>query len=301
MLDLNYHHLKHFYHVALLKSFTKASADLKISQPTLSEQVKSLESSIGFPLFKRNKNELELTEVGRFVHFEASKIFKTGNDLVRSINSGEYFQINRLKIGVMNSVPKLIVSHFLKFAFKIDSNIEVEFQEHDMSILKSLLSEGKLDLLISDDPTIGAGKEKYLNYDIGVSPIAIFKSKKDTTKFKNLPGDLSGQKFVLPIQGSQLRSKLDFWFYNNGISPKISAEASDTALIKVLGSEGAGLFVSPIFLSAEIESTFNCKNIFEINSLNQHFFLISTEFSQEKKTVNALVKLLQEKTIFYNI
>lgn len=301
MLDLNYHHLKHFYHVAILKSFTKASVELKISQPTLSEQVKSLEKSIGFPLFKRNKSDLQLTEVGRHVLDEASKIFKTGNDLIKSINTGEYTHIKRLKVGVMNSIPKLIVSHFLKFALKIDSNIEIEFQEHDMSILKSLLSSEKLDLLISDDPVFGVGGEKYLNYNIGVSPVAIFKSKKNKTNFKNLPGDLSGQRFILPIQGSQLRSQLDFWFYSNGISPKISVEASDTALIKDLGGEGAGLFVSPIFLSKEIESKFQCKNIFEINSLNQHFFLISTEFNVEKKIIKSLVNAIKEKTIFHNI
>ena len=301
MFDLNYLHLKHFYHVALLKSFTKASLELKISQPTLSEQVKNLEKSIGNSLFKRNKGVLQLTEVGRHVFDEAAKIFKTGNDLIKSINSGEFIQIKRLKIGVMNSIPKLIVSRFLKFVLKLDANIEVEFQEHDLSILQSLLNDEKLDLLISDDPAIGLGKEKFLNFNIGVSPVAIYQSKNDKTKLKTLPSDLSGQRFILPIQGSQLRSQLDFWFFSNGVSPKVSAEASDTALIKVLGSEGAGLFISPIFLSKEIESKYNCKKIFEINSLNQHFFIISNESSLEKKIINSLIKLLQEKTIFQQI
>lgn len=298
MLDLNYLHLKHFYHVALLKSFTKASMELKISQPTLSEQVKSLEKNIGFSLFKRNKGLLHLTEVGKFVFNEAYKIFKTGDDLIQSINSGEFTQIKRLKVGVMNSIPKLIVSRFLEFVLKIDPNIEVEFQEHDMTVLKSLLINEKLDLLISDDPAIGVGKEKILNFNIGDSPVAIFKSKKDKANFKNLPSDFSNQGFVLPIQGSQLRSQLDFWFYSNGISPKIIAEASDTALIKVLGSEGAGLFVSPIFLSKEIESKFNCKNIYEIKSLHQHFFIICTEFNIEKKVIHNLIKSLKDETIF---
>ena len=94
---------------------------------------------------------------------------------------------------------------------------------------------------------------------------------------------------------------MDFWFYSNEILPKISVEASDTALIKVLGGEGAGLFVSPIFLSKEIESKFYCKNIFEIGSINQHFFLISTEFNVEKKIINSLINAIKEKTIFHNI
>lgn len=300
MIELNYLHLNHFYQVAFLRSFTKASIELKISQPTLSEQVKSLEKNIGASLFKRKKGDLQLTEVGRHVFNEASIIFKLGNDLIQSINSGEYIHIKKLKVGVMNSIPKLIVARFLKFVLEMDSNIEVEFQEHDFSVLKSLLNEEKLDLLISDDPAIGIGKEKFLNYIIGISPVAIFKSKKYKSNIKKLPSDFSGQRFILPIQGSHLRSQLDFWFYSNGISPKITAEASDTALIKVLGSEGAGLFVSPIFLSKEIESKFDCKNIFEINSLNQHFFIISTEFNLGKKEINSLIKVIKEKTVFQN-
>jgi len=298
MLEMNYLHLNHFFKVATLKSFTKASIELKISQPTLSEQVKTLEKNIGTTLFKRKKGDLQLTEAGKFVFNEASQIFKLGGDLIKCINSGDYVRVKKLKVGVMNSIPKLIVSRFLKFVMDIDSNIEVEFQEHDFSILKALLVEEKLDLLISDDPAIGIEKEKFLNFLIGISPVAIFKSKKSKMKFINLPEEFSGQKFILPIQGSRLRSQLDFWFYSNKISPKVTAEASDTALIKVLGSEGAGLFVSPNFLSKEIEGKFNCKNIFEIKSLHQHFFIICSEFSMGKKEINSLVKLIEEKTVF---
>lgn len=298
MLEMNYLHLNHFFKVATLKSFTKASIELKISQPTLSEQVKTLEKNIGTTLFIRKKGDLQLTEAGKFVFNEANQIFKLGGDLIKCINSGDYVRVKKLKVGVMNSIPKLIVSRFLKFVMDIDSNIEVEFQEHDFSILKALLVEEKLDLLISDDPAIGIEKEKFFNFLIGISPVAIFKSMKSKIEFNKLPEEFSGQKFILPIQGSRLRSQLDFWFYSNKISPKITAEASDTALIKVLGSEGAGLFVSPNFLSKEIEGKFNCKNIFEIKSLHQHFFIICSEFSMGKKEINSLVKLIEEKTVF---
>ena len=65
MMDwLNYHHLLYFWTVAKEGSITKACDKLHLSQPTISNQLKTLEQSIGHPLFQRSGRQLVLTEMG---------------------------------------------------------------------------------------------------------------------------------------------------------------------------------------------------------------------------------------------
>ena len=59
--------LHHLYYVLMLakeKNFSRAAANLFITQPTLSQQVKKLESELGFPIFQRSTRNVTLTSYG---------------------------------------------------------------------------------------------------------------------------------------------------------------------------------------------------------------------------------------------
>lgn len=59
--------LHHLYYVLMLakeKNFSRAAANLFITQPTLSQQVKKLESELGFPIFQRSTRTVTLTSYG---------------------------------------------------------------------------------------------------------------------------------------------------------------------------------------------------------------------------------------------
>jgi LysR family transcriptional regulator, transcriptional activator of nhaA len=64
---LNYHHLLYFWMVARTGSITRASQELRLSQPTISAQLRSLEESLGEKLFTRQGRKLVLTEAGQVV------------------------------------------------------------------------------------------------------------------------------------------------------------------------------------------------------------------------------------------
>jgi LysR family glycine cleavage system transcriptional activator len=57
--------LRAFEAAARHASFTKAAAELNVTQAAISHQVKALEERLGAPLFRRNNRVLELTEPGR--------------------------------------------------------------------------------------------------------------------------------------------------------------------------------------------------------------------------------------------
>ena len=59
---LNYHHLLYFWTVVREGGVSKAAAKLRLSQPTISAQVKMLEASLGERLLERQGRTLALTE-----------------------------------------------------------------------------------------------------------------------------------------------------------------------------------------------------------------------------------------------
>src|SRR5436853_3245660 len=64
---LNYHHLLYFWVVACHGSVTRAAAELRLAQPTVSTQLRTLEAVLGEKLFARTGRRLVLTDVGRLV------------------------------------------------------------------------------------------------------------------------------------------------------------------------------------------------------------------------------------------
>ena len=77
---LNYHHLLYFWLVAREGGLAPAGKILRLSQPTLSEQIRKLEEALGERLFERHGRKLQLTEMGRVVQRYADEIFTTGNE-----------------------------------------------------------------------------------------------------------------------------------------------------------------------------------------------------------------------------
>src|SRR6187399_1886029 len=64
---LNFHHLRYFWAVAREGNLRRAAEKLHVSQPSISAQIKILESALGDRLFRRSGRTLVLTEFGRLI------------------------------------------------------------------------------------------------------------------------------------------------------------------------------------------------------------------------------------------
>ena len=85
MDGLNYHHLFYFWTVVREGGISKAGEKLRLSQPTISAQIKLLEDALEERLFQRQGRTLVLTDVGRVVDRYASEIFTAGSELLETL------------------------------------------------------------------------------------------------------------------------------------------------------------------------------------------------------------------------
>lgn len=91
---MNIKQLEAFLLVAQLKSFTKAAAQLMMSQPAVSFQIKALEEDLQVSLFERNDKRVVLTEAGRILYPEALQLVRQYYRIKTALS-----EINELKTG----------------------------------------------------------------------------------------------------------------------------------------------------------------------------------------------------------
>lgn len=69
------HHLAAFDAAARHGSFTRAAAELNVSQPAISQSIRKLESAIGVKLFQRQHRSIALTDAGALLAHDVSEAF----------------------------------------------------------------------------------------------------------------------------------------------------------------------------------------------------------------------------------
>ena len=110
---MNYNHLFYFWNIAKEGSIKNASQLLHLSQPTLSDQLKTFEKSIGEKLFDRSGRKLVLNEKGRSVFVYANRMFKIGNELSDSLTKKNPNQKRVVNIGFVPTIAKGVVYEIL--------------------------------------------------------------------------------------------------------------------------------------------------------------------------------------------
>ena len=111
---MNFTHLKAFFTVAKLKSFTKAAVELSVSQPTLSLQVQSLENQYDIVLINRTKKSIELTEEGKTVYSFADTIFSLSRDLENTIEDLNMLRSGKLQIGTTPTIARYMLPDIIQ-------------------------------------------------------------------------------------------------------------------------------------------------------------------------------------------
>lgn len=275
---LNYHHLYYFWVVAREGSIVQASRELKLSQPTISSQIRTLEESLGIRLFERAGRGLVLTDSGRLAFRYADGIFSLGREMTDALRGRVTGKPVRFVVGIDDVVPKLIAYRLLEPALKIEDPIHFHCIEDKPERLLASLSLYEIDLVITDAPIGGRARVKAYNHLLGECGVTFFASPEMAKKVqRGFPNSLDGMPFLLPSGTTSIRPALDHWFDANGIRPQIVGEFDDSALLKAFGEAGVGIFCAPKAIEEEVKSHFKVKSIGSTDDVKERFFAITAE------------------------
>jgi LysR family transcriptional activator of nhaA len=287
---MNYNHLYYFWVVGREGGVVRASEELMVSQPTISNQLKELEAALGQRLFARAGRGRTLTEAGRIVFNYANQMFSLGQEL---LNSLEHRQAGpaalRLAVGILDVIPKLVVRQFLSPALKLAQPVRLICREDKSDRLLADLAARRTDMVLSDAP-IGTGLQvQGFNHLLGESGVSFFASPAVHARLKKgFPKSLNGAPLLLPSDHTEVRRSLNLWLDSKRIHPVVVGEFDDSALMFWFGQSGAGVFPAPSVIERQVQRDFNVKVIGRSSDVRERFYAISLEAELKHPAVVAV-------------
>ena len=252
MATINLNHLFYFYEVARRGSFTRASRDLLVAQSALSVQIKTLENSLGTPLFDRRRSGVELTEAGQRAYSTAERIFGDVDQLISDLSQTGRQIAGAVSVGTVNSIgiyqlPEVLSEFRKKFP---DVRVRVDFRESE-GVMDQLF-QGRCDLAIvpwqrpySELNAVPLARHKMFLVAPADHPLA--------AQARISPHDLEKYPFVGYHEGMHTRSMIDALFKRMSLSIEYAIESSNSATIKQMVMTGMGIaFLPEIAVATEL-------------------------------------------------
>jgi LysR family transcriptional activator of nhaA len=293
---LNYHHLLYFWTVVREGSVSKAAEKLRLSQPTISAQVRMLEQTIGERLFLRRGRTQLLTDVGRTVYRYADEIFGLGRELLETLDGRPPGRVMPLTIGVANAVPKLIVHRLLRPAIEQPATIRLICREDNAEQLVAQLASYALDVVIASAPAPAHLPMKVFNHLLGESTISLFAPAPLAARLRRrFPASLNQAPLLVPTTNSPLRRALDEWFDEERITPRIVGEFEDSALMQVFGQAAGCVFPAPSAIATDVSRFHGVRAIGRLNDVRERYYVISPERRLKHPGVLAITSVARDQ------
>jgi LysR family transcriptional activator of nhaA len=286
---LNYHHLLYFWTVAQEGSLTEGSKKLHLTPQTVSAQLRTLEEALGEELFDRSGRRLVLTDVGRLVYRYANEIFTLGRELTDSLKGRPAGRSLKLLVGVADVLPKLVAYRLIEPALRGAEDLRISCVENTSENLLARLVIHELDVVLTDAPVPPNLKVRAFNHLLGECGVTFMATAPLIADLcKGFPHSLEGAPFLLPAEGTTLRHSLEHWFDSLGIRPVVVGEFEDSALLKVFGQAGAGVFAVPSIVAEDARRQYNVRKLGDTAEIVERWYAISVERRVQHPAVAAI-------------
>jgi len=205
----------------------------------------------------------------------AETIFRTGEEMLATLQNQNRRYRNVLRVGAVSTLSKNFQLSFLKEAFD-DQELEVVIHSASLRNLITQLKAHTIDLVLSNNPVL---RDKELNVHcqlLAEQPVSLVgpKSFKKRRAFK-FPEDLRDVPMVLPSLESNIRASFDLIMERAGIAPLIAAEADAMAMLRLIARETEAItLVPPVVVQDELKNG-RLVELYQIPEIRENFYAIT--------------------------
>ena len=230
---------------------TKASEELHISQPAISQSIKKLEEQLSGTLFLRSNKGMELTEEGKMFYEYVKGALELINNAENEFTSFKDLSKGEIKIGCSTTLTKLILIDVLKEFHNDYPNININIKNDLTSNLINDLKLGKLDLAIFNESNI---KETNLHLEKikDLKQGFVYNSDFYNDNINDLE-DLNKFPLILQKEESNIRKLLDYIALQNNVKliPKMEVVSQELIIEFVNIGLGIGFAIIDLALKNE--------------------------------------------------
>lgn len=229
--------LRSFHAVAREGSATAAARVLKISQPTITTQIKELETTYGVELFHRRGRGLELTQLGQELLLETQRFFGVEDNVIELLEAAGKLAHGHLRIGAVGPfhVMKMLSAFQRKFP-GIHVSVELGNTREVLQRLRDYRTDVAVLSQIESDPSL-------LTVPYSRQRVVVFVSKnhpwsgRDGIRLK----ELDGQDMIMREHGSMTRQAFEQALDNAKVQPNIVLEIGSREAVWEAVAEDLGI------------------------------------------------------------
>ena len=259
----NYNHLYYFYITAKSGGVSVAAKHLRISQPSLSSQLKVLEGSLDVRLFKKVGRNNQLTEAGSLIYGFCRQMFEVSEEMGESLAKKVPSAARRIHIGVSDEVDRPfvveVVSLFLKkHGLTQRPKVTVVSGSHEQ--LAELLRFRELDAVVTQLAMIDPELENMERAEVPVVltcsnrwKLRPYKKSAKVSAALSAIKDGENAQWLMPSTRFKLRSEIDHFFELNQLKGRIVFESDVIASLVRSVIDGIGVaFLPMLYVAREI-------------------------------------------------
>jgi DNA-binding transcriptional LysR family regulator len=241
MRHATFRQLEVFEAIARLRSFTRASEELHLTQPTVSMQMKKLTDAVGLPLFEQVGRKIYLTEAGKELEITAREIMKSLERCDMSIAEMCGLRKGKLRLAVV-STAKYFVPRILGDFSRLHPGVEVALKVTNRQRVLERAADNLDDLYIFSLP------EHHMELDarpfMQNELVVMAHPDHPLAGQRNIPMERIAQEpFLMRELGSGTRTTVESIFNQHGVRPSIRMELGSNEAIKQAIIGGLGISI----------------------------------------------------------
>lgn len=242
-------HLRYFVAVAEELNFTKAAQREAVAQPSLSQQIRELETELEVELFVRSTRRTELSPVGRELLPEAKAILSRVEGFKESVYRRKRGELGELRLGCISALANASLAALLRTFREANPGLSVGLEVIPSLVQAQGLRAGAIDagfLTLSEDELVGLHHRELFS---GPLSMAVPEGHPLCDRERLSWAELRDEPLILVEQGA-IVSQYYSGFYRRcreaGFEPLVPQHAPNGATQIFMVSAGLGL--APVFL-----------------------------------------------------
>ncbi|MEW6532660.1 MAG: LysR family transcriptional regulator [Thermodesulfobacteriota bacterium] len=227
---MNLKHLEIFHHFCLSRSMKETAKRLNVTQPAVSQQLKTFEEECGVKLFYREANQYKLTEMGETAFLLTKRIFARVEQIEALLSKARKGTQERLRIGSTKGYARTVMPDLVaKFQHQFP-RVQVRLSEGNSADLIQRLRNRKEDLVVvkrtAYDSTLKAIPFARADFILVARPDHPL-AQSETVSIK----DLSGESLIIREQGSGSRDAILHKLNQFDVKPSVLVESESLSFI----------------------------------------------------------------------
>lgn len=256
--------LRYFVSVASCRSFTRAAERHFLTQTAITQQVKALEDSLGFPLINRQRRPIELTPAGKVFYQEAKAILARVDSAVVKAQEASTGTVGTIRIGYEKGFERSDLSDRLRAFRRAYPNILIFCYREDTDTLSEKLLTNELDVIFAWDSTnLRSNEEVECRLDTRSRlSVALYAGHPYAARKSLRRQDLRDENilFMTPSRSGDSFGDMRYMqlYEKAGYEPKIILKSNDIESLLIMVAAEEGISVLPSYI---VEKLGNADNI----------------------------------------